>query len=256
MASEHATGCTVVPFPAHYKSLDRPNGLCAAHGIADVSGGSDFCGRYNPAFAPPAASWPVSVLARFLAPQCGTLLASTLAQQLIDNFGSLARTVSAPTTAIDRVCGRESRVAEAIALARELMHAATAEHVLRSVVTVTDPQLHAFLRQRMVRLRHEELFVVFLDASHRFIHAQAYTTQHSNEVTTRIDGIYRKAIDLESSRLLLAHNHPSGDYRPSVADCRGNERIKLVGAALGITLVDHLIVAGRIIFSMREGRAL
>lgn len=256
MASEHAIGRTVVPFPAYYQPFHRPNGVRAAHGVTDVSGGSDLCGRNDPAFAAPETTWPVSVLARFLAPHCGTLLADTLSRQLIDSFGSLARAVTAPAAAIERVCGQGSGVAEAIALARELILSATAEHVMRSVVTVADPQLHAYLRQRMIRLRHEELFVVFLDPASRFIHSQSFSTQQCNEVSARIDKIYRKAIDLESFGLLLAHNHPSGDPRPSANDYRANERLKQVGEALGITLVDHLIVAGSTIFSMREGRAL
>lgn len=256
MVSEHAAGGTDVPFPAHHQPLHRPNGLCPAHGIPDVSGGVDFCCRSNSAFATAAASWPVSILARFLTPQCGTLLADTLAQRLIDSFGSLALAVSAPASAIERVCGRGSGAAEAIALARELIHAATAEHVMRAVVSVADPQLHAYLRQRMIRLPHEELYVVFLDASHRFIHAQAYSTQQGGKVSARIDRIYRKAINLESYGLLLAHNHPSGDYRPSGSDYCANDRMKQVGEALGIAIIDHLIVAGGTIFSMREGRTL
>lgn len=256
MVSEHAIGSTVVPFPAHNQSGYRPNGLCTAHGVTDVSRGHGLRDRDNSAYASPAASWPVSILARFLAPHCGTLLADTLAHQLIDSFGSLAGAVTAPATAIERVCGKTGGAAEAIALARELMLAATAEHVIRSAVTVADPQLHAYLRLRMLRLRHEELFVVFLDAKSRFIHSQAFSTQHSNEVSARIDKIYRKAIDLESYGLLLAHNHPSGDHRPSADDYRANDRLKQVGEALGIPLVDHLIVAGSTIFSMREGRAL
>ena len=136
------------------------------------------------------------------------------------------------------------------------MQAASAEQVERCAVTVTDPQLHAYLRLRMLRLPYEELFVVFLDGGDRFIHSEAFSTQQRNEVTAGIDKIYRKAIDLGSSRLLLAHNHPSGDHRPSASDYCSNERLKHVGEALGIALVDHLIVAGSSIFSMREGRSI
>lgn len=136
------------------------------------------------------------------------------------------------------------------------MLAASAEHVIRTEVRVTDPQLHTYLRLRMMHMRHEELFVVFLDSGNRFIRAQAFTSQQSNKVTAEIANIYQQAIDSGSYGLLLAHNHPSGDHTPSGLDCRANDRLKDAGAALGITLVDHLIVAGNTIFSMHEGRAL
>lgn len=256
MVSEHAAGFTVIPFPAHNQSVHRSDGVRTARGVADVPGGRDLRGRGQSAFASPEATWPVSVLARFLAPQCGTLLADTLAQQLIDRFGTLARAVAAPLSAIEQVCGKASGAAEAILQARELMLAASAEHVVRSEVRVSDPQLHAYLRLRMMRLAHEELFVVFLDADRKFIHARTFCTHKTNNVGARTDKIYREAVELGAYALLLAHNHPSGDHTPSMEDLRANDRLRQIGAALDITLVDHLIVAGNTIFSMREGRTL
>lgn len=256
MVSEHATGRAVVPFPAHHQSRYRPDRLRPPDGVTDVSCSGDLCSRNRPAFTAPEQTWPVSVLARFLEPQSGALLADVLAEQLIKTFGSLARVVAATPVELEKICGKGSRAAEAIRDARELMFAATAEHVVRSVVNPADPQLQAYLRLRMLALRHEELFVVFLDADNRFVHSDVFNTQQSNAVSARIDKIYRTAINLDCYGLLLAHNHPSGDPRPSAQDCQANARLKQVGEALGISLVDHLIVAGRSIFSMREGRAL
>lgn len=256
MVSEHAAGFAVIPFPANHQSVHRSDGVRAACSVADVPGGPDLRGRNQSAFAASEASWPVSVLARFLAPQCGTLLADTLAQRLIDRFGSLARAVAAPLSAIEQVCGQATGAAEAIAQARELMLAASAEHVVRTEVNVSDPQLHSYLRLRMMRLAHEELFVVFLDASRKFIHARTFCTQQTNNVTVQMDKIYRKAIELGAYGILLAHNHPSGDHTPSVEDCRANDQFRQIGAALNVTLADHLIIAGSTIFSMREGRAI
>jgi len=256
MVSELAAGRTVLPFPAGSQSVDRSHSLRAPHGLPDVSGGDNLCDWSNPAHGAGSQVWPVSVMARFLAPQFGIPLADTLAQRLIDRFGSLARAVEAPQAAVEQLCGQGSGVAEAISQARELMLAASAEQVSRLPVKVDDPQLHAYLRMRMLRLPYEELFVVFLDNFDRFIQAAAFCSHQSNEVTAGIDKIYRRAIDLASFRLLLAHNHPSGDYRPSACDYGSNERLKQVGEALGVTLVDHLIVAGSSIFSMRKGRLI
>jgi DNA repair protein RadC len=47
-----------------------------------------------------------------------------------------------------------------------------------------------------------------------------------------------------SAGVILAHNHPSGDPEPSVADCRATRRLASAAEALDCAVVDHLVVAG------------
>jgi DNA repair protein RadC len=49
-------------------------------------------------------------------------------------------------------------------------------------------------------------------------------------------------LELNAASLLLVHNHPSGDPTPSAADIEMTTQIANAGAALGITLHDHLII--------------
>jgi DNA repair protein RadC len=52
--------------------------------------------------------------------------------------------------------------------------------------------------------------------------------------------------------LILAHNHPSGDARPSAADKRITRRLALVGEAMDITILDHIVLTGTECRSMRQ----
>ena len=60
------------------------------------------------------------------------------------------------------------------------------------------------------------------------------------------------ALAADASRVILAHNHPSGDAGPSADDLTFTRRLALVLAALDMPLVDHLIATTRGITSMRE----
>jgi DNA repair protein RadC len=55
-----------------------------------------------------------------------------------------------------------------------------------------------------------------------------------------------------SAGILLAHNHPSGDPRPSRADCRETRRLASLVRALDCTLIDHLVFAGADCSSFRK----
>ena len=63
--------------------------------------------------------------------------------------------------------------------------------------------------------------------------------------------LIREACALGTSRLLVAHNHPSGDPTPSQADCTVTRRLAEILRLLDIELVDHLVFASQGIRSFR-----
>lgn len=64
--------------------------------------------------------------------------------------------------------------------------------------------------------------------------------------------IISRALALDAAGLLLAHNHPSGDPRPSMADIMTTRRLCDIAAVLDIRVIDHLVFAGELTFSYRE----
>jgi DNA repair protein RadC len=63
-------------------------------------------------------------------------------------------------------------------------------------------------------------------------------------VTLPMRAIVARALALDATGLVIAHNHPSGDPSPSAEDVRLTRRFAMVCDALGIVLHDHLIFAG------------
>jgi DNA repair protein RadC len=55
-----------------------------------------------------------------------------------------------------------------------------------------------------------------------------------------------------SAGIVLAHNHPSGDARPSDRDCRATRRLAAAAEALDCTILDHLIFGGADCSSLRQ----
>ena len=89
----------------------------------------------------------------------------------------------------------------------------------------------------------EHLIAVMLDTKQRI---KGYTTvciglvdrspMHAREV-------FRNAILMGASRVLLCHNHPSGDPAPSQADIASTKQLVEAGNVVGIEIVDHIIIA-------------
>jgi DNA repair protein RadC len=68
--------------------------------------------------------------------------------------------------------------------------------------------------------------------------------------------ILAPAITLPASNLILVHNHPSGDPRPSRSDLQLTEKIQHAAELIGVSLVDHIIVASQEFYSFKRGGLL
>ncbi len=97
----------------------------------------------------------------------------------------------------------------------------------------------------------EHLWVAHVDDDSRCIHL----TRHDGEVDSAdfpIREIVSDAARHRSSGIVLAHNHPGGDATPSATDKRITRRLALVGEAMDVAILDHLVIAGNDIRSMRQ----
>jgi DNA repair protein RadC len=98
----------------------------------------------------------------------------------------------------------------------------------------------------------EHLFVIGINrAFHvKYLDHVAMGTMHETIAGPR--EIFRNAIHLGASAIILAHNHPSGSIIPSKEDIAMTKRLKEAGDLLNIKVVDHLIVAEEGYFSITD----
>ena len=64
--------------------------------------------------------------------------------------------------------------------------------------------------------------------------------------------IFREAVRYSAARVIIGHNHPSGNPEPSQADIDFTKRLMECGELMGIELLDHFIVGGEHFISLKE----
>ena len=99
--------------------------------------------------------------------------------------------------------------------------------------------------------RLESLWVAHVDDELRCIHLTRHQGDESGAVFPLRD-IVTDAAEHGTTGIVLAHNHPNGDPRPSDSDCRATRRLATVAEAMDCTLLDHLIFAGDECTSFRK----
>jgi DNA repair protein RadC len=97
----------------------------------------------------------------------------------------------------------------------------------------------------------ESIWVAHLDAGANCLHLSRHAGDASG-AEFPIRSIIADAASRGSAAILLAHNHPSGDARPSEADCRATRRLVNAAEALDCTVIDHFVFAGGTCTSFRS----
>ena len=174
---------------------------------------------------------------------------------LLREFGSLRSIFSAPRAALDSVLG-DTFVSSLIEAARAAFDESLREDILRARFDLRDQRIVRYILAKLASEDVETLHVTFLDARSRYIHDEVFFRGTPSSIEGSFVPILRKALHLQAAAIVMAHNHPSGEGRPSSQDIAVTRRATLACQALGISLSDHLIVADNAIYSMAAGKHL
>ena len=97
----------------------------------------------------------------------------------------------------------------------------------------------------------ESLWVAHVDNQARCLHVTSHEGNESGAHFPLRD-IIADAAKHGSAGIVLAHNHPSGDARPSESDCRATRRLASAAEALDCAVLDHLVFGGNDCTSFRR----
>lgn len=109
---------------------------------------------------------------------------------------------------------------------------------------------------RIKGLEHEECWAILLDPLNRLTDTVRLTVGGFDSTIIDIRQTVCLAVERKAAGLVLVHNHPSGDTRPSSADCRMTDLLRQGLKTVGIKLVDHVIVSDFNYFSFADGQVL
>ena len=113
-------------------------------------------------------------------------------------------------------------------------------------------QAYLAIHENLTGLEYEEFWILCLDRANQLI--KKYRISKGGISGTVADSkiIFKQAIVSLSSSIILCHNHPSGQMKPSKADIQITEKLKEMGQLFDIPVVDHIIVGDNRYFSFAD----
>lgn len=104
----------------------------------------------------------------------------------------------------------------------------------------------------MGALRREAMLVVLYDEAGILRGHQVLANGRLDRASARFRELFGHAFMAGAAGFILAHNHPSGDPRPSRSDIAATRSLAAIARAMEFEFLDHIIVAGRSATSMRR----
>lgn len=105
-------------------------------------------------------------------------------------------------------------------------------------------------------LSHEEFYVAFLNRANEVLAVKQISI--GGTAGTYVDAkiIFKQGIDIGASAMVLAHNHPSGNKKPSLSDEKLTKNIDQFGKMIEMPVLDHIIVTDNGYFSFTQNGLL
>jgi DNA repair protein RadC len=165
-----------------------------------------------------------------------------LAKALIKRFGSFAEAVSAPPEQIAEIDGAGEAVVAEFALVKAAALRLAKGRVVNRPLLGSWQEVIDYCHASMAFAAREEFRILFLDKRNRIIADEVQQRGTVDHTPVYVREVVKRALELSSTAIILVHNHPSGDPKPSKADIDMTRQIMAAAKNLGIVVHDHIII--------------
>ena len=179
-----------------------------------------------------------------------------MARKLLIQFGSLQAMVEAPVIALLTVKGLKGAKAAQLIAAMEIARRVSVPAKRGQLVMKSTATAGEYLRDRLRGLSEEQFRVLYLNRRNALLEDTLIAQGSAHSVCPSLRSIVTRALQVNASALIAAHNHPSGAAEPSESDRMLTQELIAASRPLGLKVLDHVIVGEGTTFSFADSGLL
>lgn len=179
-----------------------------------------------------------------------------MARQLLKQFRSLRAMVEAPVIALLEVKGLKGAKAAQLIAAMEIARRVSVPPKRGQLVMKSTAAAAKYLRERLRGLAEEQFRVLYLNRRNALLEDALIAQGSVDAVRPSLRNIVARALQVNASALIAAHNHPSGAAEPSESDRILTQDLITASRPLGLKVHDHVIVGEEATFSFADSGLL
>jgi DNA repair protein RadC len=178
--------------------------------------------------------------------------AVTFSRKLLQKFGGLAGIINADKSELEKIKGLgPAKIATLLSL-KEIVSRVSKEKLINNPSFKKAEDAFDYLKASMKGLKKEVFKAIYLDNSNKVIDVEDLFQGTVNQSAVYPREVIEKAMARRASKIIFAHNHPSGCLKPTKDDIEITKKLYKACKAVEITPLDHLIIAGNRFNSINE----
>lgn len=179
-----------------------------------------------------------------------------LAKRLLSEFGDLNGVIAASKHRILKVDGSNEWVFYHLRVAEAFAHRMSQGRLRERDVVSSWDALIKYCRTVMAHRETEQFRVLYLDRKNILIADEAQAQGTVDHVPVYPREVVKRALELNSSAIIVVHNHPSGDPTPSLQDADMTRQLSVACDSVGVTIHDHVVIGKEDEFSFKQNGQL
>jgi DNA repair protein RadC len=173
-----------------------------------------------------------------------------LGQNNLDELGKLT------LKDLQKIKGIGQAKAISIAAALEIGRRRSAGDILEKTKLTSSKQIATYLRTILKDQPNEVFAVLFLNQANKVKHFKIMSRGGIAGTVADPRVILKEALEQSATAIILSHNHPSGNLKPSAQDIDLTQKIKIAASYLDIKVLDHIIVSDEGYYSFADSGAI
>lgn len=175
-----------------------------------------------------------------------------LAHALLKKFGSIGALLTAPMSELLAFPGVGRNIAIFLKLIRQIMLDGYRDSMVDCPIFHNDDVLRNYCKWSLANKQREEFHILYLDSNYRLLKDETHSTGTFDTTGVYSREIIKSALQLNSTAIVLVHNHPTSDNGFSKTDVKTTEELQTLLKQLGIKLYDHILVSQHSVFSAKS----
>ncbi len=178
-----------------------------------------------------------------------------LAKTLLAEFGSINAILGADVESLKKIPDVNDNVIISLKLITEIITRTSKQKIINKPIIESWKQLCDYCQITMKNLKEEQFRILFLDKKHYLIADELIKSGGIENVEVDLKDIVKKTLNFFATSVILLHNHPNLDCKPSRADITNTKNISNTLKTFNVAVYDHLIIGknGEIFSFKSEG---
>lgn len=179
-----------------------------------------------------------------------------MAKDVISKFGTLKAALDAPRTELQQVRGIGDSNVFGLKIFQEIAKIYTKSKIDDKKTFKATEDIGNYLKFKYGNEKKEHFITLMFDSCGNLIDVNDISTGIINETLVHPREVFEPAIKCLAVSMVIAHNHPSNDLKPSTEDLKITQRLISSGELLGIEVADHLIFSSEGYLSLKASGLL